>query len=63
MARLVRIPYDQARRLTALATSDDLTAFVVGQTYIELVLRGMLAGQLYNKRRFESMRVSYGWHS
>lgn len=63
MARLVRIPYDQARRLTALATSDDLTAFVVGQTYIELVLRGMLAGQLDNKRCFESMRVSYGWHS
>jgi hypothetical protein len=40
MARLVRIPYDQARRLTALATSGDFTAFVVGQTYIELVLRG-----------------------
>ena len=45
--------------MTTLATRDDLTAVVVGQTYIEFVLREMLAAQLDNKRALESMRINF----
>jgi hypothetical protein len=45
--------------MTALATPDDLAAVVVGQTYVEFVLREMLGAQLDNRRRFESMRITF----
>jgi hypothetical protein len=62
MAQLVTIPYDasrEAHRMSALATPNDLIAAVVGQTYVEFVLREMLCAQVANKRRFEALRLTF----
>jgi hypothetical protein len=62
MAQLVELTYDSAReqrKLSALATPIDLVAVVVGQTYIEFVLREMIRAQVANRKRFDSLRLTF----